>query len=86
MLSLISASTTHHHPGAQLLGAGIALFLIGGINSLKPDWGYRMRRWQFKNKQAFEPSAAGLRVTRIIGTVMSLIGLVLIIIGIVALS
>ncbi len=57
-----------------------ALFLAAGLlNLVKPDVGWRMSRWQYRNQQALQPSAAGLVVARVSGAVAVVVGVVLIV-------
>jgi hypothetical protein len=60
---------------------GLALLVIGALNAVKPDFTYRMNRWQYKNKDAFEPSSAALVVTRVGGVIALVAGVVVIIVA-----
>ncbi len=82
MKCLSVASTTHHASAIPTLVIGIIMALTGVLNVAKPGWNYKMQRWQFKNKQAFETSDAALRMYRITGAVAVVVGIVLIVIGI----
>lgn len=60
---------------------GIVFILFGSLNLFKPDLAYRMRRWQYKNKEAWEPSNSALAVTRFFGGVAVIAGIVFLVIA-----
>jgi uncharacterized membrane protein YidH (DUF202 family) len=80
LLSVSSSSNGHDGP-VGLLIFGIVLVAIGLFHSIKPDLGWRMSRWQYRNRRALEPSAAALVVTRVIGVIAVVVGVVLIIVA-----
>jgi hypothetical protein len=60
---------------------GAVFLIIGLVNLLNPGLQYRMRSWQFKNKEAQEPSDLALKVGRAFGALFAIIGVVLVVIG-----
>ena len=68
--------------GVPTLVIGILFVVLGSINATNPRLQWRMRSWQFKNKQAQEPSDAALKVARVTGALFAIIGVVLIVVGI----
>jgi uncharacterized membrane protein YidH (DUF202 family) len=87
MLSYIAAgSNSNGHTNHWVLALiGVFFVLIGGMNALKPQTAWRANRWQYKNKDALEPSAAGLMMSRVVGAVFVVIGIVMIISGLASL-
>jgi len=85
LLHLLAAAATSTGKGKAgplpFVLFGIAFILIGGLNLAKPDLSYRMNRWQYKNKEAWEPSNAALVLVRIGGALAVVIGIVLVIVG-----
>lgn len=80
-----AAATSGSHSGGGawfLLAWSIFAVVIGTTNVLHPQFAYRMNRWQYKNKQAFEPSAAGLVVARLVGALFVVIGIVCFVIAV----
>jgi hypothetical protein len=65
-----------------LLAWSIFAVVIGATDVLHPQFAFRVNRWQYKNKQAFEPSTAGLVVARIGGAVFVVIGIVCFVIAV----
>ena len=85
LLAITSTSTNssgHSSSGWGFILVGVLALLIGLLHAAKPDATWRMSRWQYKNKAAMEPSAAGLTGIRIGGFVAVVFGIVLIVIGI----
>lgn len=60
---------------------GIVFVLISLLNVLKPDLSFRMNRWQYKNKEAWEPSNGALIAARVSGCIGVVVGIVLIVVG-----
>jgi hypothetical protein len=80
-----AVATSNGHTGGGiwfLLGWSILAVVIGTTNVLNPQLAYRMNRWQYKNKQAFEPSTAGLVVARAVGGLFVVIGIVCFVIAV----
>lgn len=80
-LALASAQGAHPTSGGFLL-VGIAMILVGGSHVIKPNWSYRMSRWQYKNKAALEPSHAALVAARCAGLVGVAVGAVMVVVAI----
>lgn len=59
----------------------VIFLVVGLLNLVKPDVGWRMSRWQYRNSQALQPSAAGLVMARVRGAVAVVIGVVLIVVA-----
>ena len=70
-----------HNSNTGLIIFGVALIVIGGLHALKPDLTWRMSRWQYRDKNAMQPSNAALIGLRITGTLAAVAGVVLLIIG-----
>jgi hypothetical protein len=51
-------------------------------DSVRSAGAFRMNRWQYKNKDAFEPSQAGLNVARVFEAVFVIIGITCFVIAI----
>lgn len=87
MLHVVTALASTHSSGkgskspVGFIIVGILFILIGGMNLLKPDLSYRMNRWQYKNKQAWEPSSSALVVARIGGAIAVIVGIVLLVVA-----
>ena len=84
MLHVLAVSTAGHSGGGGKAGFiifGIIFALIGLLNAVKPDLSYRMNRWQYKNKQAWEPSNGALVLARIGGCIAVVVGIVLVVVG-----
>lgn len=83
MLTAIAPGTSGggSHSAVGMFAVGIFFILVGGVQVLKPDLTYRMNRWQYKNKEAFQPSNAGLIVARVAGAVAVVIGIVLVVVA-----
>ena len=75
-------SSGHSSSGWGFVVVGVFALLLGLLHAAKPDATWRMSRWQYKNKAAMEPSAAGLTAVRIGGFIAVVFGIVLIVIGI----
>lgn len=69
------------HSAIGFLVVGIAFVLIGGLQVIKPDLNYRLTRWQYKNKQALEPSRAALIAARATGALIVVVGIVLLVLA-----
>jgi uncharacterized membrane protein YidH (DUF202 family) len=80
-MNILAATDSSHHSSVGLLVVGIAFILIGGLQAVNPSISWRASRWQYKNKQALEPSAAGLLAVRIGGLIALVVGIVLIVVG-----
>ena len=81
---MMAVATSGHNGGGGKAGfiiVGIFFVLVGLLNVVKPDLSYRMNRWQYKNKQAWEPSNAALVAARVGGCVAVVIGIVVVVIG-----
>lgn len=80
---MITHLASHHgtsgtgHWGFAIVGALWIVF--GGVQAVRPDLSWRMRRWQYRNPEAVQPSARGLQVARIIGAVAVVAGIALVI-------
>lgn len=83
MLTAVPATTSNggSHSATGLLVVGIAFIVIGGLQLLKPDLSYRLSRWQYKNKNALQPSNAALLVARVAGGIAVIVGIVLIVVA-----
>ena len=79
------APASHSGHGSKspigFLIVGIAFILIGGANLVNPSLSYRMNRWQYKNKEAWEPSNAALVAARIGGGVAVVVGIALLVVA-----
>jgi hypothetical protein len=60
----------------------LVLMAIGLLHVARPELSWQMSRWQYRNRQALEPSAAGLMAIRIGGGIAAIAGVVVLIIGI----
>ncbi len=69
--------------GNKVVFAVIAVVVIAGgiLQAVRPDVGWKMSRWQFKNKDALEPSNAGLTAARVVGAVVAVVGIVILVVG-----
>jgi uncharacterized membrane protein YidH (DUF202 family) len=76
----LAASSAHGH--SWLWVFGIVLIAIGSLHAVNPAISWRMSRWQYRDKQALEPSAAGLLAIRVSGVISVAIGVALLIVGI----
>jgi uncharacterized membrane protein HdeD (DUF308 family) len=79
------AVATQSHTGGGtwfLLAWSLIAIVIGSANAVNPQLAYRVNRWQYKNKQAFEPSAAGLMFARAIGGLFVVIGIVCLVVAV----
>jgi uncharacterized membrane protein HdeD (DUF308 family) len=74
------------HNNWFLIPFGIVFAAIGIMNVVNPRMAFRMNRWQYKNKAAFEPSDAALVMARVTGAIAIAVGIALLIFGIVSLS
>lgn len=61
---------------------GILFIVVGLVNATNPRLQWRMRSWQYKNKEAQEPSDLALKVSRFAGALFAIIGVVLVVVGI----
>ena len=80
----VSPSTGHGHRTNSpwpLLLIGAIFLVVGLVNALNPRLQYRARSWQFKNKEAQEPSDLALVVARVFGAFFAVVGVVVIVIG-----
>lgn len=68
-----------HAPWFFYLVVGL-IILIALAQIARPDLAWRMNRWQYKNKQALEPSAAGLLAARLTGVAVVIVGIVMIVV------
>ncbi|MGI8761902.1 MAG: DUF6199 family natural product biosynthesis protein [Jatrophihabitantaceae bacterium] len=73
-----ASSGGSHSPIARLV-IGVLFVVVGVAQAAKPDLAWRMSRWQFKNRDALQPSNAGLVVARVAGTIVTVVGVVLIV-------
>lgn len=74
------------HNNWFLIPFGIVFAAIGAMNVINPRFAFRMNRWQYKNKEAFEPSNGALVMARVTGVIAIGVGIALLIFGIVSLS
>lgn len=74
------------HSGLYPLIIGIVFVATGVLNAVDPRLQWRMRSWQYKNKEALEPSDTALTVGRVVGVIAVGVGIVLIVVGITKLS
>ena len=56
------------------------IILVGLAMVAKPDLGWKMRRWQYRNPEAWEPSDAGLAMARLGGVITIISGIVLMVV------
>lgn len=57
---------------------GALWIVIGGVQVARPDLSWRMRRWQYRNPDAVQPSVRALQVTRVVSAVAVVVGVVLV--------
>ncbi|MHA3703477.1 DUF6199 family natural product biosynthesis protein [Jatrophihabitans sp. YIM 134969] len=85
MLHQLAASGGHHttlgHWGFAVVGA--LWIVLGGLQAAKPDVGWRMRRWQYRNPAAVQPSDRAVKVTRVAGSVAVVAGIALVVAAVV---
>ncbi len=84
VLVAVATSPSGGHGSSSPIGfiiVGIGFILIGGMNAISPGLGFRLNRWQYKNKEAWQPSNAALVVARITGCIAVVIGIVLLILA-----
>ncbi len=81
MLAAVATSNGGSHSAVGFLIVGIAFVVIGGLQVFKPDLSYRLSRWQYKNKDALQPSNAALIAARVAGAVAVVVGIVLFVIA-----
>ena len=80
MGTVLAAGSTHGNGKyVGFLVVGILWIVIGGVQVAYPQLGWRMNSWQFKNRNALEPSAAGLTFRRAIAGVIVVAGVALVI-------
>lgn len=53
---------------------GVVFIAINLVNAVNPKLRWQMSKWALKNPAASEPSEAGLRMTRIVSSVLALVG------------
>jgi hypothetical protein len=51
---------------------GVLFVIVGSLNVVNRQLSWRMRSWQYKNKEAQEPSDLALKVARVGGVLVSL--------------
>ena len=82
-LHLAVASTSGQHSGGWLFVVISAVILVFALTTaINPRLQWKMSRWQFKNRQALEPSAAGLVMARVISVIVAIVAVVFIVIGV----
>lgn len=64
-------------PAALQYVIAAVLIAAGLLNIVKPDVGWRMSKWQFRNQEAMQPSPAALTYARVLGVVAVIAGLAL---------
>ena len=80
-LAVPAGHSSGHTTSTGWLIFGIALVVIGGLQAGKPDLGWRMSRWQFRNPEANAPSEAALTFTRVVGALAAVAGVVVVILA-----
>ena len=78
----VTSSGHGHASGVFQIIFGIVFGLIGLLHAINPRLFWRMSRWQFKNPEANEPSAAAFTLQRVLGVVFFGIGIALVVWGI----
>ena len=68
------------HWGFAVVGA--LWIVVGSIQVARPDLSWKMRRWQYRNPSAVQPSARALQVTRGFSATAVVVGIVLIVVAI----
>ncbi|SHH30037.1 hypothetical protein SAMN05443575_3656 [Jatrophihabitans endophyticus] len=84
IITAVPANTGSHHgtkSPVALIVVGIVFVLIGGFQATRPALMFKANAWQFKNKEAWEPSRAGLIGARIAGAIAVVVGVVVLVIG-----
>ncbi|AMM18953.1 hypothetical protein AX769_00880 [Frondihabitans sp. PAMC 28766] len=74
------------HSNWFLIPFGVVFAAIGAMNVVNPRMAFRMNRWQYKNKEAFEPSNAALVMARVTGCIAIAVGIGLLVFGIVSVT
>lgn len=66
-------------PNWGVAAFGVLFVAISAMNAINPKLRWQMSRWARKNPAASEPSEYGLRMTRIVNSVLVVIGVGIII-------
>ena len=79
-LELASAS---HSGGSNVIFIIAAVFVgaMSLLHAIKPETAWKMRRWQFRNQAANEPSPAGYAAIRVGGIAGVAIAVVFVLLG-----
>ena len=78
-LILAAEQTASSGPNWGLAAFGLLFVAISAMNAINPKLQWQMSKWTRKNPSASEPSEFGLRMNRIVNSVLVLIGIGIII-------
>ena len=78
---LAAAGPSTGHGSRSPVAFAIAAIIFAGaglLNVLKPDVGWRLSKWQYRNQEALRPSRSGLVAARVSGGIAVVVAIVLI--------